>query len=107
MTKLRTLAAIAALIPLTASAAFAQTPGDGTNIYNPRNNTYQATPFYYYPDGYERNFGDTGVPFYQGRSAYRDFYSCPQLCDTDTSPCDPPQYKATDGRCNVGGFNSR
>ena len=106
MTKLRTLAAIAALIPLTASAALAQTPGDGTNIYNPRNRTYQAEP-YYYSGGYEQNFGSSGVPFYQGRSAYRDFYSCPQLCDTDTSPCDPPQYKATDGRCNFGGFNSR
>jgi hypothetical protein len=24
---------------------------------------------------------------------------CQPLCSTDTSPCDPPEFKAADGRC--------
>ena len=26
---------------------------------------------------------------------------CVKLCPLDTNPCDPPQYKKADGRCNL------
>jgi hypothetical protein len=27
---------------------------------------------------------------------------CQKLCNTDTSPCDPPEFKRADGRCDGG-----
>ena len=35
----------------------------------------------------------------------RGFY-CVQLCAADMTPCDPAEFKRTDGRCsNPGGFS--
>ena len=42
------------------------------------------------------------APYYEGRSVYgTPIYggTCQRLCSADTSPCDPPEYKRTDGRC--------
>ena len=30
---------------------------------------------------------------------------CPRLCNTDVSPCDPPEFKRADGRCNMGNYS--
>jgi hypothetical protein len=42
---------------------------------------------------------------HEHRSIVRQPLMCVALCAMDTSPCDPPEYKRTDGRCNnpVGG----
>jgi hypothetical protein len=39
-------------------------------------------------------------PFDEGRSAYPPQHACVPLCSMDTSPCDPPHFKAADGRCD-------
>jgi hypothetical protein len=37
----------------------------------------------------------------EGRSVYAPPQSaCVPLCSRDTSPCDPPYFKAADGRCD-------
>jgi hypothetical protein len=37
----------------------------------------------------------------EGRSVYAPPQSaCMPLCSRDTSPCDPPYFKAADGRCD-------
>ena len=37
----------------------------------------------------------------EGRSVYAPPQpACIPLCSMDTSPCDPPQFKAADGRCD-------
>ena len=37
----------------------------------------------------------------EGRSVYAPPQSaCIPLCSRDTSPCDPPYFKAADGRCD-------
>jgi hypothetical protein len=39
-------------------------------------------------------------PADEGRSVYVPPRSaCIPLCSMDTTPCDPPQFKAADGRC--------
>lgn len=42
------------------------------------------------------------APTYEeGRSVYAPPQSaCIPLCSRDTSPCDPPYFKAADGRCD-------
>lgn len=43
-------------------------------------------------------------PYYEEGPA-RGFY-CVQLCPADMTPCDPAQFKRTDGRCtNPGGVS--
>ena len=37
-------------------------------------------------------------PAYYSGAASRGAY-CQALCPTDMSPCDPPEFKRTDGRC--------
>jgi hypothetical protein len=40
-------------------------------------------------------------PYEEGRSVYAPPQSaCIPLCARDTSPCDPPYFKAADGRCD-------
>lgn len=40
-------------------------------------------------------------PYYEGRSAFGDPAPyCQKLCTQDFAPCDPPEYKHADGRCN-------
>jgi hypothetical protein len=39
-------------------------------------------------------------PFEEGRTVYAPQRVCQPLCSSDTSPCDPPEFKAADGRCN-------
>ena len=29
---------------------------------------------------------------------------CQPLCQTDMSPCDPPEFKHADGRCDFGAY---
>jgi hypothetical protein len=42
-----------------------------------------------------------GSPADEGRSAYTPPQRvCIPLCSMDTLPCDPPQFKAADGRCD-------
>jgi hypothetical protein len=42
-----------------------------------------------------------GSPADEGRSVYTPPQPvCIPLCSMDTSPCDPPQFKAADGRCD-------
>ncbi len=37
----------------------------------------------------------------EGRSVYAPpAQACIPLCSRDTSPCDPPYFKAADGRCD-------
>jgi hypothetical protein len=43
---------------------------------------------------YER-YGETG---YARDGDVRN--TCVKLCRRDTNPCDPPEFKAADGRCN-------
>jgi hypothetical protein len=38
--------------------------------------------------------------FDDGRTVYAPQRVCQPLCSADTSPCDPPQFKAADGRCD-------
>jgi hypothetical protein len=39
-------------------------------------------------------------PYEEGRTVYAPPPSaCVPLCSMDTSPCDPPSFKAADGRC--------
>jgi hypothetical protein len=38
--------------------------------------------------------------FDEGRTVYAPQRVCQPLCSADTSPCDPPQFKAADGRCD-------
>ena len=40
-------------------------------------------------------------PSYSGVPNIPDEQGCVKLCIRDTSPCDPPQYKRTDGRCVI------
>ena len=41
------------------------------------------------------------APYPEGRSAYAPPAEvCIPLCARDTSPCDPPYFKAADGRCD-------
>jgi hypothetical protein len=41
-----------------------------------------------------------GFPANEGRGVYVPPQSaCIPLCSIDTTPCDPPQFKAADGRC--------
>ena len=39
-------------------------------------------------------------PYEEGRTVYAPQNACIPLCSMDTSPCDPPQFKAADGRCD-------
>jgi hypothetical protein len=41
-----------------------------------------------------------GEPFDEGRAVYAPQRVCVPLCSMDTSPCDPPYFKAADGRCD-------
>jgi hypothetical protein len=38
--------------------------------------------------------------FDEGRSVYAPQRVCVPLCNMDTSPCDPPEFKHADGRCD-------
>jgi hypothetical protein len=38
--------------------------------------------------------------FDEGRTVYAPQRVCQPLCSMDTSPCDPPEFKAADGRCD-------
>ncbi len=49
-------------------------------------------PGYYAPPG----------PVYEGRSAAGGDRICIKLCENDTNPCDPIEYKRSDGRCSSG-----
>jgi hypothetical protein len=41
------------------------------------------------------------APYPEGRSVYAPpAQACIPLCARDTSPCDPPYFKAADGRCD-------
>ena len=40
-------------------------------------------------------------PAYEGRSGFGSPPPyCQKLCTQDVTPCDPPEYKRADGRCN-------
>ncbi|MBV8851062.1 MAG: hypothetical protein JOZ16_15930 [Methylobacteriaceae bacterium] len=40
-------------------------------------------------------------PYQEGRTVYAPSQNaCVPLCARDTSPCDPPYFKAADGRCD-------
>jgi hypothetical protein len=42
-----------------------------------------------------------GAPSEEGRSVYAPPQRvCIPLCSMDTSPCDPPEFKHADGRCD-------
>ena len=30
--------------------------------------------------------------------------ACQRLCNTDMTPCDPPEFKRVDGRCDSGAY---
>jgi hypothetical protein len=36
----------------------------------------------------------------EGRTVYVPQRVCVPLCNMDTSPCDPPEFKHADGRCD-------
>jgi hypothetical protein len=36
----------------------------------------------------------------EGRTVYAPQRVCVPLCNMDTSPCDPPEFKHADGRCD-------
>jgi hypothetical protein len=36
----------------------------------------------------------------EGRTVYTPQRVCVALCNMDTSPCDPPEFKHADGRCD-------
>jgi hypothetical protein len=38
-------------------------------------------------------------PAYYSGAAANGFY-CMPMCQSDMTPCDPPEYKRTDGRCS-------
>jgi hypothetical protein len=38
--------------------------------------------------------------FDEGRTVYAPQRVCVPLCNMDTSPCDPPEFKHADGRCD-------
>ena len=38
-------------------------------------------------------------PTYYSGAASNGFY-CRPLCPSDTTPCDPPEFKRADGRCS-------
>ncbi len=48
--------------------------------------------------------GFGGLPSLEGRSVYGGPLApprfCEKLCERDTSPCDPPNFKQADGRCS-------
>lgn len=74
------------IIPIALSAAVAISllaPAASAQIYH-RNAPVYAEPGY------------AGAAYYSPRA--RGFY-CVKECVQDASPCDPPEYKRTDGRC--------
>lgn len=44
------------------------------------------------------NYQRFGTPGYARDGDIRN--TCVMLCRRDTSPCDPPEFKQADGRCN-------
>jgi hypothetical protein len=55
------------------------------------------------PRQHGQHFQDQRVQaqrFDEGRTVYAPQRVCQPLCSADTSPCDPPQFKAADGRCD-------
>ena len=70
------IAMSAAALALSASVASAQ-------VY------YRHAPVYVEP-------GYSAPAYYSSRA--EGFY-CVKECTQDTSPCDPPEFKRTDGRC--------
>ena len=32
--------------------------------------------------------------------------ACQPMCNTDMTPCDPPEFKRVDGRCNSAGYSN-
>ena len=78
------VAAAAVLAPLLVSPASARVYNEG-----PYQGGAAAAQY-----NYER-YGTTG---YAQDGDVRN--TCVKLCRRDTSPCDPPEFKAADGRCN-------
>jgi hypothetical protein len=57
---------------------------------------------YYPPDQWSEQSG-----FANGAGFANGFGVCRPMCVADVTPCDPPEFKNADGRCNSGAAGGR